>query len=547
MIQLDIKSKIQSYFSKLAIAYAVVFAFQFFLLYPLHKSMDLPLWDESYCIGWGRDFALGISKLGALECSPGYVLLYSLFYRLFGTIASIFFMKYFLTISTTLLIFTFLIKNLRLLSIAILSSFLWAMSNYNIRANNMVYYFAVIIFILALVYSDKSRLISLLLLLLCVFIRLEYIFIFIPYFIYLAILFFRKKRQIKTLLAYNQKSMLTLSLLILLILLILLTYIAVNITDWNIGTRRIWFGFKQHYALTQQEAGRFNFNPWLDYNIIINQDFPNAHSVRDAFLINPFKFIYNILKNFVYLFKALLGFIFPSFFCDLWHIFLAIPILVFISATYIFLLKWQIFIFHVKSIISKLGDVYILSLIAPLALIPSLMVYTKTSYSLMLLPIIFLCAGVLYRAFLEACDHSVYIEITLHVLICLILLVVIGSPMPFGQKNIQRSIYEKVLKLKQIWPSGKIKLLGVGSSSYAIYLGHEMCLPIEPLANVREEIIKKISLKEMLASFKPDVILINQELSSFCNFDKNSLEVLDSKARATYVIGDEKIYFLRHE
>jgi hypothetical protein len=508
--------------------------------------MDLPLWDESNFMGRGRSFALGIGTLKALSNSPAYLLLYSIFSRFFGTIKSIFFMKYFLTIGTTLSLFTFLIKNVRLFSISILLSFLWAMSQYNIRAVNMVYHFSVLVFMLSLIYCNKSRLVSILFLLLCVFIRLEYIFILIPYLVYSTIMLIKKNSRIK-ILAPENKSKSNLSLVIALLLVMLLTYISVNVTYWDIGVKRTWFAFKQQYALAQVETGRFNLNPFIDYNIILAQDFPSAHSLREAFLVNPSRFTHNALKNFLYLFKALTKFVIPYHSYEKYIPFVG---LIFIPIVYIFLLKWKIFISHAKGIVLKLGDVYILLLIALLALIPSLMVYTRAAYSLMLMPMVFLYAGVLYKTLEHTGIPSAYLKRTIQILICLILVGVLRNPMPFGEKHIERPTYEAVVKLRQIWPSTKTKLLGVASSSYANYLGHEKCVPIELLVTVGGKDIKpdeKISLKDAITSFKPDAVLVNKILLSSRIFDKNSLSILNSEDYVMHVVGDGKIYFLKQK
>ena len=76
--------------SKIAMGCVAVLAFQFLLLYPLHTSMDLPMADESYYMGWGSKFASGTGTLGDTSSSPFYILLYSVFVRSFGAIGASF-------------------------------------------------------------------------------------------------------------------------------------------------------------------------------------------------------------------------------------------------------------------------------------------------------------------------------------------------------------------------------------------------------------------------------------------------------------------------
>ena len=45
-----------------------ILAFQAFLLHPLHRSMDLPTWDESNQMGWGAEFAAGSPIQSTSHC-----------------------------------------------------------------------------------------------------------------------------------------------------------------------------------------------------------------------------------------------------------------------------------------------------------------------------------------------------------------------------------------------------------------------------------------------------------------------------------------------
>src|ERR1700733_1890083 len=92
-------------------SYLYVALFQFLLLYPLQKTMDLPSWDEAIYMGQGEQFVHG-GNLGSLSDSPLFALLFSFFVRAFGTVGSIFYMQYFVKISVSLLLFHFLSKQL---------------------------------------------------------------------------------------------------------------------------------------------------------------------------------------------------------------------------------------------------------------------------------------------------------------------------------------------------------------------------------------------------------------------------------------------------
>ena len=63
--------------------YVCVIVVQFLLLYPLHTTMDLPIWDEAIYVGHGARFLHG-DTLGAIFISPVYILLYSSLIKIFG-------------------------------------------------------------------------------------------------------------------------------------------------------------------------------------------------------------------------------------------------------------------------------------------------------------------------------------------------------------------------------------------------------------------------------------------------------------------------------
>ena len=531
--------------SKIAMACAAVLAFQFILLYPLHNSMDLPTADESYYMGWGSRFASGSGTLDDTSGSPFYILLYSVFVSSFGAIKSVFFMKYFLTMSASVVVFVFLLRNLRSYPISILLSFLWATSAYNVRASIMVYHLGVVVFLLALIYCNANKSITAILLLLCSFIRLEYILILVPYSVYLFVLFIRH-RKIENLLAFHWRSSRILSSAVLVILSVLLVYMSVNVGGWSLGTNRTWFAFRQHYALAQVKAGRSDIDPWIDYNILIDKDFPSSYSVFDAFLINPSTVVRHVLRNVISLPKAILKSVFPSKFLR-YNLVICVAFLLYILAILILFRKWKDFRTEARNAISRLGDIRILSVFALLALAPSLIVYAKDRYSVVLMPFILLYSGFLYLAFLKSFERKPFLKAGMYSLICIIVIVGLIGPRPVGHSDVERRTYEKVVKLEKILPRSKIKLLGLWSASYANYLGHDRCISIEPLATVVGGDIRPggVNLRDLLVSHDPDAVLISQRLLDSKNFDENSIGVLNSEDWKMYEIGDEKLYLLK--
>jgi hypothetical protein len=166
--------------------YVCLAVLQFLLLYPLHTTMDLPLWDEANYMGWGEQF-LHSGTLGPVSGSPVYILLYSMFVELFGTIDSIFYMQYFLKIGTIILFISFLIQHLQSRLLALLLTMIWAISSINIWSTVLVYHLALGIFLLALIFLDQNRIATSILLWLCALTRLEYVFLALAYNGYLIV------------------------------------------------------------------------------------------------------------------------------------------------------------------------------------------------------------------------------------------------------------------------------------------------------------------------------------------------------------------------
>jgi len=528
--------------SKIAMGCVAVLAFQFLLLYPLHTSMDLPMADESYYMGWGSRFASGTGTLGDTSSSPFYVLLYSVFVRSFGAIGSIFLMKYFLTMSVSVAVFVFLMRNLRTYPISILLSFVWAVSTYNVNADIIVYHFGVLVFLLALIYCNTNKMVSVILLLLCSFVRLEYILVLVPYVVYLSVLFIRH-RKIENLLPSHVRSRRILSSATIVILLALLIYVSINVDGWNLGTDRTWFAFRQHYALSQVRAGQCDLDPWIDYNVLIDRDFPSSNSVFDAFLVNPAPVFRHVLRNLLNLPKAILKSVFPVRALT-YYLIICVGFLLYTFAILIFFRRWRRFAVRARNVKSRLGDIRVLSIFSLLALAPSLIVYAKDRYSVVLMPFILLYSGVLYVALLEASDRKSFLKAGLYYLICIIVVVCLIGPRPLAYRDGKRPIYEKVVRLQEIWPRTKTKLLGLWSTTYANYIGLDKCIPIEPLATAVGGDIRPggVSLRDLLLSHDPDAVLISQRLLASKNFDENSIKVLNSEAWTAYDIGDEKLY-----
>jgi len=133
------------------------------------------------------------------------------------------------------------------------------------------------------------------------------------------------------------------------------------------------------------------------------------------------------------------------------------------------------------------------------------------------------------------------------ILLCVLLIAALIGPTPYRDGDRRRVTYEKVLSLRDVWPDRQTSLLGLLSSFYANYIGHDRCIPIEPLVTVIGGDVKSggVRLDDVLAIYDPDAVLIGHRLLGSRNFDRSSLEVLDTERWAVHEIGDDKVYFLK--
>ncbi|HEX6437381.1 MAG TPA: hypothetical protein VF182_09645 [Candidatus Binatia bacterium] len=296
--------------------YLCVVALQLLLLYPLHTTLDLPTWDEAIYLQQGGWFLHG-EGLGPISISPVYSLLYSVLIKIFGTVDSVFTMQYLVKVTVSGLLLLCLVEHLRSRLLALLLTLIWVVSGINIFERVLVYHVALGFFLLALFSLNKHRGISLLLLVLCSLTRLEYLFptlAFAGYLIFISVPKFKRRGSQST----SVKRRVTAPIFMGFLLAAAILYVIVNVDGLNPGTDRTWLAFNQNYALHEVEAGRYKLNPYLDYNFIIQEDFPGAESLADAFTISPGLFLKHVARNIAMLPQAVLSFIIPYIGLRIW-------------------------------------------------------------------------------------------------------------------------------------------------------------------------------------------------------------------------------------
>jgi hypothetical protein len=183
-----------------------------------------------------------------------------------------------------------------------------------------------------------------------------------------------------------------------------------------------------------------------------------------------------------------------------------------------------------------------------LGLTPIIFVYPAPQYTLITVPFCLLWAGFVLAHALQILNSFKFTRYGLIILICLFIIsiLIVQKPYTFGG---ERQVHKQVKQLSELWPKGRIKLMGVGASTYANYIGSKNVLPIEPLptvygANVDNE---RVDMLELIKRYNPDAVLINGLLMSSKNFNAISIGVLHTDQWVKYSVGDDAIYFLKEK
>jgi len=506
--------------------------------------MDLPLWDEAHYMGEGEMFLHG-GTLGHVSGSPVYILLYSLLVKIFGTINSVFYMQYFVKISVSTLLLLFLIDRLQSRLLSLLLALIWVLSYVNVWEGVLVYHVALGFFLIALIFSDTHPILTLLLLILCSLTRLEYLFPTLAYGGYLILTTIMGRRN-KPSQPPASAGAITGSRFMTFVLAVLLFFVLLNVDEWNLGNKRTWFAFNQHYARHEVEAGRYALNPYIDSNIVIKNDFPGADSLTEAFLINPGAFSKHLFRNIVSLPKAVITFGLPytkvrSAFGVLYGVLLgfALTIILYAASNN----QRQFFSGALRAAREQKRVLY-LTLMSTTALIPGIFSYALPHYTLIMVPFCLLWPGFTCLHTLKIMNSLKFKRWALVTLNSLFILSILMVDKPYASNAGGRPVYEQVTQLIEVWPDGRVKLMGVGAASYGYYIGSRKVHWIEPLATAYGGKVENggVDLRTLIERHDPDAIIINRSLADSKNFDAASLEVLETEWWLKCPFGSDSIY-----
>jgi hypothetical protein len=432
--------------------YVCVVVLQLVLLYPLHRTMDLPIWDEAIYLLQGGWFVHG-DTLGPISISPVYSLLYSLMIKMFGTVDSVFYMQYLVKVTVSGLLLLCLVGHLRSRLLALLLTLIWVVSGVNIFERVLVYHVALAFFLLALFSLNKHRGISLLLLVLCSLTRLEYLFPTLAFAGYLTFLFGSKLKSSRSEFI-PRKVRNTSPLVVGGLLTILILYVVLNVDDLNPGTNRTWFAFNQNYALHEVESGRYQLNPFLDYNLIIHEDFPGAESLADAFMINPGLFLKHVARNIAMLPQAILSFSIPYIGLRIWGLLYGVLLGFAIAiVTYAAVVNGGLILSGLRGVIAERRELLYLTVASLLSLAPILLVYPLPHHTLIMVPFCLLWAGLACLQLLKTINSPQFTRWSLTTLNALFMLATLVISKPYAYQQPERPVYDKITRLIELWPN----------------------------------------------------------------------------------------------
>lgn len=512
-----------------------IFLLNVLLLYPIQRTFDLPTWDESNYMGWGRSFVEGrIPLIGGVTSSPLYILAYGLLSRLASPVGCIYLMQYLLKIGVPLLLAWFLLWSLRKPAVVLVTSVLLTISTFNLAPMVLVYHAALAVFLVGLAVTLRSPLLGLLIGVCAMMTRQDYL-LTLPIFAAYGVWAWCGRSKDFTV----RPARLCCGLL----LILLIGYTLSQCKPLCASSHRLWFAFEQHYALREVEAGREVIDPWIDYPVLMRRDFPGAHGLPEAIRMNAQAVSRHVVSN---IHDA--GGIF-------WHSFLPESHLV----KTLLLVKWLLgivlMVFVWMTIVNYRGarrriSVAVQQVAAPLllassglaALAPGLLIYAKTSYLFPAIPLIALLFGVIVLVL-----QDIFAWGRVATVFCAVLLSIsaVAEGAPLWRPPLTTApVLNRIKAIQANWPPCRLRLLGLSATTYANYLGADRCEPIEPLDfdNVNTP---RVNMSDLLRVHSPDAVIVNDRLLHAAGFDATSLESLDGKSWLRFEIGDEYLYLRR--
>lgn len=495
---------------------ALVAALQLWLLWPLHRAIDWPLWDEVNYAARGLAWATHGGALGSLHSSPLFVVMYGWLSGLGGLGAMICAQHFVVKFGSTVLLYFVLARWWRSAVGAAAVALLWAATQFQLEFPLLVYQAAWLWFLAALVAADRLPLAALGFMLLAACARQEYQFAGAVLLVWYGWRAWRQHWSWRDWLARGRGWVGGAVLAAAVWGLAGHVLAHTDLMTKESGSRA-WFAFEQHYAvravMTGEEKG---INPWIDYGMLIQRDFPGADSLSAAWRVNQAAVRRHVGYNLTHAAGEVagLGEIHAGLRTAAWV--LLVTALAGLAATA-----------TMQSGRGREGGEgerkasAVLAGAALLAIAPGLIVLAKGAYLLALVPGLLGAAGCLWwRVIRWPALWRARLGWVAPALLVAGSVVLMRAPQPFVPCDRPRPVAETVAELKKIWPTtGREVLWGVAASSYAQYLGEDRCEGVEALIGVTGRTGGDVPLEQVLAELKPRAVLVTDEWRMSSHFD----------------------------
>jgi hypothetical protein len=500
----------------------LVAAGQLWLLWPLHRTLDWPLWDEANYAARGAAWALAGGSLGPLHSSPFYVMTYAWFSHAGDLAAAIFAQHYFVKLASTVLLYFALARWWRSWPAAAAVALLWGATQFQLEFPLLVYQGAWVWFLAALVAADRWPLAALGLTVLAACGRQEYQVAAMVLATGYAWFAWRRHWSWRNWLGLERGWVAGAVLAAAGWALAAGVLMRTDLTARQ-SEERAWFAFEQHYAVRAEAAGEApGINPWLDYAQVVQRDFPGAHSIGSAWRANAAAMLRHVRHN---LLRA------PAELADLGEPHAGLG-----SAAWLLLGGALLSLAGAAGAKRAGREVFppsaLLAAAALLAIAPGLFVLAKGAYLLALVPATAGAVGWLWLRLVRgrapwgvglAWIGALGTLAGFAALLC--------APRVFVPGERPRPVAETVAVLREIWPAtGRAPLLGVGASSYAHYLGDERCLGVEALAGMTGAAEADVPLARLLETVAPRAVLVTDDWRHSVRFSQAGLEALFAPA-----------------
>jgi len=508
---------VQTHHATLILGLLVVAAVQFWRLWPIQSVLDWPLWDESNYAASGAAWMHHGGSLGDLHTSPLYIASYGLL-SCFGDLPfAIFAQHYLVKIISTALLYVLFARLWNSWVAAAAFALLWGATQFQLEFPILVYQFAWLWFLAALVTIDVWPICGLELLALAVCVRQEYQFALLLAVCWLPWKAWRDRWTIRQ--WFAPKGGLTSAIFgssICVILSLLIAFIASH-TAFRHSADRLWFAFEQHYAVRAVAVKETAItNPWLDYPKVVQKDFPGARSLSGAARINPSAFAKHIEFNLVHAPLEVFGlFSFPSGVGVVVALLSIVAIAGLGAAT--------------APMMRDLGKselIWITALGGIIAIVPTLVVFSKGAYLLPAVPIVVLSISALVSILLSSILKSPAITYLGATVFFIAILQSLTTPKQFQIGSRPRPVAETMPILQNLWPThGREALVAVAASSYAHYIGDDRCLAVEAISEVAG-FNSKLSFAQLVQANHPFAVMVTDEWRQSTRFTE--AEILDS-------------------